>query len=440
MAHTLTVTGAASELQGVGRLDGRAVIVPGALPGETVEIEIVREQERYLVARLNRVLSPSPDRRAGDCRYAAECGGCQARHMTYELSLSLKKQRVADALQRIGGFSEPLVFDTLGMAEPEHCRNKAEYAIGGDRIGLRRADNRGILPVEDCLLQKEGSVRAMRALRTWLKAHPATPLKYLVTRVSRAGDVMAILSFEGGWDASEAARAVSSALPEVKSVYACRLRPGHAHALDGECRLISGDAALKDELGGIGFTLAPQTFFQVNPAQVEALYETALRFAGLTGRELVVDAYCGAGSIALYMAKHAARVVGIEISPEAVRDARENAKRAGLSGKADFFPGRAEAALPEMLRKGLKPDVVVVDPPRKGLDGALTKALTDAAPPRIVYVSCDPGTLARDLKILREGGYTLQKVQPVDMFPWTAHVETCVLLSHKNPQTSPPSL
>ena len=427
--HTLTITGAASELQGVGRLDGRAVFVPGALPGETVEIEIVKEQERYMVARLLRVLSPSPDRCAGDCRYAQECGGCQARHMTYELSLALKKQRVVDALQRIGGFPEPFVADTLGMAQPERCRNKAEYAISGDKIGLRRVDGRSILPVEDCLLQKEGSVRAMRALRGWLKGHPSTPLKYLVTRVSRAGEVMAILSYEGGWDASEAARAVSCA--EVKSVYGCRLRPGHAHALDGECRLIAGDAALKDELGGIGFTLAPQTFFQVNPTQVEALYKTALDFAGLTGRELVVDAYCGAGSIALYMARHAARVVGIEILPEAVRDARENAKRAGLSGKVEFFPGRVEAALPEMLKKGLKPDVVVVDPPRKGLDGALTKALVEAAPPHIVYVSCDPGTLARDLKLLREGGYSLRKVQPVDMFPWTAHVECVALMSRE---------
>lgn len=429
--HTLTITGAASELQGVGRLDGRAVFVPGALPGETVEIEIVKEQERYMVARLLRVLSPSPDRCAGDCCYAQECGGCQARHMSYELSLALKKQRVVDALQRIGGFPEPFVADTLGMTQPERCRNKAEYAISGDKIGLRGVDGRSILPVEDCLLQKEDSVRAMRALRGWLKGHPSTPLKYLVTRVSRAGEVMAILSYEGGWDASEAASSVSDALPEVKSVYGCRLRPGHAHALDGECRLIAGDAALKDELGGIGFTLAPQTFFQVNPTQVEALYKTALDFAGLTGRELVVDAYCGAGSIALFMARHAARVVGIEILPEAVRDARENAKRAGLSGKAEFFPGRVEAALPEMLRKGLKPDVVVVDPPRKGLEGALTKALVEAAPPRIVYVSCDPGTLARDLKLLREGGYSLRKIQPVDMFPWTAHVECVALMSRE---------
>jgi len=424
----VTITGAASELQGVGRLGGRAVFVPGALPGEEVEIEIVREQERYMVARLNRVISPSPDRRAGDCRYASECGGCQARHMRYELSLQLKKQRVVDALQRIGGFPDPEVLDVLGMERPERCRNKAEYAIHGDRIGLRRVDGRNILPMEDCLLQKEGSVRAMLALRGWLRDHPATPLKYLVTRVSRAGEVMAVLSYEGGWDASEAAQVVG-ALQEVKSVYGCRLWPRHAHALDGECRLISGGAALQDGLGGIGFTLAPKTFFQVNPSQVEALYQTVLDFAGLTGRELVVDAYCGAGSIALYMAKHAARVVGVEVAPETVRDARENARRAGLSGKAEFAQGRAEALLPEMLKKGLKPDVVVVDPPRKGLDGALTKALTEAAPPRVVYVSCDPGTLARDLKLLREGGYALPKVQPVDMFPWTAHVETVCLMS-----------
>ncbi len=429
MAHEVAITGAASELQGVGRLDGRAVFVPGALPGETVEIEIVREQERFLVARLLRVLSPSPDRRAGDCRYASECGGCQARHMTYELSLALKRQRVQDALQRIGGFNAPVVLETLGMAQPERCRNKAEYAIDCEKIGLRRVDGRNILPVEDCLLQKEPSVRAMRALRTWLKAHPRTPLKYLVTRVSRAGEEMAVLSYEGGWDASEAAKALSGALPELKSLYGCRLKPGYTHALDGECRLISGNATLADELGGIGFSLAPQTFFQVNPVQVEALYKTALDFAGLTGCELVVDAYCGAGSIALYMAKHADRVIGIELMPEAVRDARENAKRAGLTRVADFIPGRAEKLLPEMLRKGLKPDVVVVDPPRKGLEEELTRALGAAAPKRIVYVSCDPGTLSRDLKRLAASGYCLGKVQPVDMFPWTAHVECVAVMS-----------
>ncbi len=431
MAHEITITGAASELQGVGRLDGRAVFVPGALPGETVEIEIVREQERFMVARLLRVLTKSPDRRAGDCGHAQQCGGCQARHMTYGLSLSLKRQRVQDALQRIGGFAAPEVLETLGMARPERCRNKAEYAIEGEKIGLRRADNRGVLAVEDCLLQKEASVRAMRALREWLKAHPRTPLRYLVTRVSRAGELMAILSFEGGWDAAPAAGAMRAALPELKSVYGCRLKPGCTHALDGECRLLWGGRTLEDELGGVKFLLAPQTFFQVNPVQVEALYRTALEFADLTGRETVVDAYCGAGSIALYMAKSAARVVGIEVVPGAVRDACENAKRAGLSEKAEFILGRAEIALPGMLEKGLKPDVVVVDPPRKGLEESLIRALAQAAPPKIVYVSCDPGTLARDLKRLAAGGYTLGKVQPVDMFPWTAHVECVALMSRE---------
>jgi 23S rRNA (uracil1939-C5)-methyltransferase len=430
MSHQLSITGAASELQGVGRLEGRAVFVPGALPGETVEIEIVREQERYLVARLLRVLSPSPERRPGDCRYAGECGGCQARHMTYELSLKLKRQRVLDALQRIGGFSDPEVYETLGMERPERCRNKAEYAIDGAKIGLIKQDGRNILPVGDCLLQKELSVQAMCALRDWLASHPRTPLKYLVTRVSRGGEGMAILCFEGAWDASEAAK-VFSALPEIKSVYGCRLKIGYTHALDGDCRLIRGARTLSDELGGIGFSLAPQTFFQVNPAQVEALYKTALDYAQLTGRELVVDAYCGAGSIALYMAKSAERVVGVELVLGAVRDARENARRAGLAEKAEFIQGRAELALPEMLKKGLQPDVVVVDPPRKGLEEALTKALTAARPPRIVYVSCDPGTLTRDLKRLREGGYALEKVQPVDMFPWTSHVECVALMSRE---------
>ncbi len=431
MKCRLTITGAGSELQGVGRLNGRAVFVPGALPGEVVEAEVVREQERYAVARLTRIFTSSPDRQRGECRHAGACGGCQARHMAYGLSLELKRQRVYDALTRLGRFEEPDVRETLGMEKPERYRNKAEYAIDGALIGLRRAGGREVTPVPDCLLQMEPSVRAMRAMRYWLRANPDTPLCSLVTRVNRAGDMMVVLSYEGAWDAGDAAQALMGALPMLKSVYGCHLRQGYAHALDGECQLLLGDAALVDELGGIGFSLAPQTFFQVNPWQVEALFRTARDFASLTGRELVVDAYCGAGAIALTMAADAGSVIGIEVVPEAVRDARENAARAGLDGKVEFVQGRAELVLPELLKKGLMPDVVVVDPPRKGLDEALTLALASAAPRKIVYVSCDPGTLARDLRRLREGGYTLKKVQPVDMFPWTAHVECVALMSRE---------
>jgi len=429
MKCRLTITGAGSEMQGVGRLNGRAVFVPGALPGETVEAEIVREQERYAVARLTRVFHPSPDRRRGECRHAGVCGGCQARHMSYGLSLELKRRRVYDALTRLGRFEAPDIRETLGMEVPERYRNKAEYAIDGPLIGFRRAGSREVVPVPDCLLQMEPSVRAMRAMRLWLRANPDTPLCALVTRVNRAGEMMAVLSCGAAWDAGDAAYALMGALPMLKSVYVCHLRPGHAHALDGECQLLLGDSALVEKLGGVAFSLAPQTFFQVNPWQVEALYRTAKDFAGLTGRELVVDAYCGAGAIALTMAADAGSVIGIEVVPEAVRDARENAARAGLDEKVEFVQGRAELVLPELLKKGLLPDVVVVDPPRKGLDEALTLALANAAPKRIVYVSCDPGTLARDLQRLHEGGYALDIVQPVDMFPWTAHVETVALMS-----------
>ena len=425
MPIQLTITGATSEMQGVGRLNGRAVFVPGALPKETVEVEIEREQGRYQVARLLSVLEKSSERRVSDCPWADQCGGCSARHMSYALSLSLKKQRVFDALVRIGGFESPEVLEPIGMTHPERCRNKAEYAIEGEAIGLRRADGQGILPVDDCLLQAEESVRAMNALRSWLKVHLKTPLKYLVTRVSRAGEMMAVLAHEGSFNAKDAALFMIRALPELKSVYALQLRPGHAHALDGQPTHIAGGAALQDELGGLTFSLAPKTFFQVNPLQVEVLYKTALEFSGLTGKELVVDAYCGAGSIALTMARAAARIIGIEVIPDAVKDARENARRAGFDEVTEFIEGRAERVLPELMKKGLQPDVVVVDPPRKGLDEALTNALIKAASRRIVYVSCDPGTLSRDLKRLKTGGYSLKKVQPVDMFPWTAHVE-CV--------------
>jgi len=442
MKERIVVTGVGSELQGVGRLpDGRAVFVPGALPGERVEIEITQDKGRCCEASLCAVLEASPDRVDSACPHAGRCGGCQARHMTYGRSLALKRQVVVDALKRIGGVEDPEVLPALGCDAPDRVRNKAEYPIArqGRRavIGAFARGSREIIPLDDCLLQSESSVRALR----WLSARLdglgcAGHLKYLVTRVNRAGDMMLILSADAPIqpELERLSPALLGDLPEVKSLWLCRLNRRPAHALDGTCVKLAGWDALPETLMGLDFTVSPQSFFQVNPLQTERLYAAALEAAGLRpGCGLdVLDAYCGAGTITLAAARLARSATGIEIVPPAIADARASAERNGLSGRARFLCGDAAREIPRLLSRGQRFDAAILDPPRKGADPALLDALAAAGIPTIAYVSCNPATLARDVKRLAGGGYSLQWARPVDMFPWTHHVETVVLMSRKD--------
>ena len=435
----IQITGTGSELQGVGRLsDGRAVFVPGALPGEAVEIEVTRDGGRFCEARLLRVLEASPDRRDPDCPHYGRCGGCSARHMTYGCSLRLKRQRVVDALERIGGVGEPNVLPTLGSDATQRCRNKAEYAVslreGRLSIGSFEGKSRRVLPLEDCLLQSEESVRALRWMHAHLAEYPlAGHIRFLVTRVNRAGEMMLTLSgdapVQGGM--RPLATALMAALPEVVSVYFCRLAQRPAHALDGTCSWIAGRRTLEDELLGLRFELAPQAFFQVNPLQAEKLYLKALEAAGLTegAPKRVLDAYCGAGTITLAAARLAETALGVEIVPPAIENAKQNARRNGLEDRARFICGDAAREIPRRIAAGECFDAAILDPPRKGADAALLNAIADAGIARIAYVSCNPSTLARDVKLLVERSYRLEWAQPVDMFPWTEHVETVVLMS-----------
>lgn len=425
----MLITGVTSQMQGVGRaLDGRAVFVPGALPGERVEARPIREKARLIEATLERVLEPSPHRVRPPCPYVGVCGGCAAMHMDYQTSLILKGERVSEALRRLGGVEGAGVLPVIGMEVPFRARNKAEYAIEGGHIGLRREGSRQIVEVEDCLVQGQRSVSAMGVVRKWLRE--AGPFSgYLVTRLTRAGELMCVVaagSRPRGLE--ELGERLFAGVEGMKSFYFCHLKPHPVHALDGQCQWLRGERALTDTLMGLSFRLQPQSFFQVNPLQAELLYEAVLRMAGLTGRERVLDAYCGAGTITLCMARQAHSALGVEIVPQAVDDARENARLNGLLDRAKFACADAALALPRLLKQDQPPQVVVLDPPRKGVDPNLTDALVQARVPRIVYVSCDPATLARDVKRL-QGAYRLQAVQPVDMFPWAGHVETVVLMS-----------
>ena len=438
--QTITITGSGSELQGVGRLsDGRAVFVPGAIPGEVVDIRITADKGRFCEAAPLRIAEPSPDRVAPDCPHAGVCGGCQARHMRYEATLRLKRQRVLDALSRIGGIDAPTVLDTLGCPSPDRTRNKAEYPIGLKNgrpvIGAHARGSREVIPLRYCLLQSNISVRALQ----WFSDHLdgsrlARHLRFLVTRVNRAGDMMLVLSGDAPLhgEIEKLAPALRKALPEICSLWYCRLDRHFTHALDGRCLHISGDHTLSDHLFDLNFELSPQSFFQVNAAQAEALYACALASLGIAPgcRLRVLDAYCGAGTITLSAARWAEYALGIEIVAPAIENARRNAAANHLEDRARFICGDAAVEIPRLLKRGERFDAVILDPPRKGADPALLEAIADAGITDVCYISCDPATLARDVKRLASRGYRFEWAQPVDMFPWTSHVETMVRMSY----------
>lgn len=432
----IEITGAGSELQGVGRLpDGRAAFVPGAIPGERVRVEITADKGRYCEASLVDVLKASPDRLKPDCPHADVCGGCQARHMIYARTLELKRQKVYDALTRIGGFVAPEVRETLGCDVPNRTRNKAEYPIarqdGRMVVGAFAPGGQRVIELRDCLSQSEESVMALNWLSSQLDKLPAAShLKYLVTRTNRSGEMMLILS--GDAPIAEQLKSLSPAPPCARSLWYCQLNRRPTHALDGICTRIWGEPTMKDRLFDLDFELSPQSFFQVNARQTEILYAQALHAAGIVpGCDLnVLDAYCGAGTITLSAARYAKAVTGIEIVPPAIQNAKQNAKANGIAN-ARFICADAAREIPHLLARKQNFDAAILDPPRKGADPATLAALAHAKIPTIAYVSCNPATLARDLKALQTQNYQLQYAQPVDMFPWTGHVETVVLMSRK---------
>ncbi len=432
----IEITGSGSELQGVGRLpDGRAVFVPGVIPGERVQIEVTADKGRFCEASLVDVLVPSPDRVTPDCPNAGKCGGCQARHMTYAKTLELKRQRVFDALTRIGGIANPEVRETLGSAQVNRTRNKAEYPIGRQdgriSIGAFASGGNRIIELKDCLSQTNESILALNWLSAQLNTLPfANHLKYLVTRTNRQGQLMVILS--GDAPVSAQLKRLSPAPDCVQSLWYCQLNRRHTHALDGICTWIWGNSTLSDRLFDLNFELSPQSFFQVNAPQAEVLYDQALIAAGITpGCELnILDAYCGVGTITLSAARYARSAVGIEIVPPAIENAKQNAKANNIQN-ARFICADAAKEIPCLLAHGQTFDAVLLDPPRKGIDSSLLESITKSKVPTIVYVSCNPATLARDLNYLQNLSFNLHYIQPVDMFPWTGHVETVVLMSRK---------
>ncbi|MCL2812454.1 MAG: 23S rRNA (uracil(1939)-C(5))-methyltransferase RlmD [Clostridia bacterium] len=424
---------------------GLVVFVPGALPGERIRARIVKVEKRHAFARLEGIDRPSPHRVEPPCPVYRRCGGCVAQHMSYPQSLEFKRLQVQDCLRRIGGaaFADVDVLPVLGLDEPWFYRNKGSFPVAGrlgaPRIGFYAPRSHEVIDAPmGCMIQHPAANRLVAAVRAWMVAHHIAPyneaahtgtLRHIVVRTTRAGQGMVILvSREPSLPAAEQlVEALQASEPGLASVMLCH-NPARTNViLDGTLRVLWGADVLEETLCGLRFRLSPFSFFQVNPAQTEVLYEQVLAFANLTGSETVVDAYCGAGTISLLLAQKAGRVIGIESVPQAVADARANAVRNGISN-AEFVLDQAERALPDLVARGLAPQVVVVDPPRKGCDPALLAAIAKAAPRRAVYVSCNPATLARDVSVLNNAGYCAIRVQPVDMFCWAGDVETVMLL------------
>jgi 23S rRNA (uracil1939-C5)-methyltransferase len=450
------VVGLGHEGEGVGRTDGFTLFIPGALPGERVKARVSEVKKQFGRAELLQVLSSSPDRIAAPCPIYEQCGGCQLQHMAYAAQLTWKRRMVVDALTRIGklivagegehaGSAEGVVVHSvIGMDEPWRYRNKAQVPIGFDLGegglvgGFYALGSHDIVDMDACMIQHERNDEAVAAVKRIArelgmeaydeKSHTGW-LRHVVAKYAFAtGEIMIVLVATepavppGGESLIERIR---QEIPGVASI-CLNVNEERTRLVFGERTMtLWGKDAIEDSIGGIRFAISARSFYQVNPVQTEALYRAALDYADLSGEETVIDAYCGIGTISLFLAGKARCVYGVEVVPDAVEDARANARLNGLAN-VEFAVGRAEAVIPAWRAEGIDADVIVVDPPRKGCDAALLEAIVAMRPQRVVYVSCNPSTLARDLRILEDGGFRTVEVQPVDMFPHTAHVE-CVI-------------
>ena len=449
---TVEITDLTSDGEGIGRAGAFPLFIKDACVGDLVECRVMKVKKTYGYARLLRVLRSSPDRITPSCPLARTCGGCQLQQMNYEAELRFKTNKVYQNLKRIGGLDpEEQGFDfypCIGMGDLWRYRNKAQVPFGtasdGQIIaGFYAGRTHNIIDCEDCLLTFPEAVDCIRAVKDWMRSsgiraydelkHTGLIRHVLVRKGFATGEIMVCVIQN------------SQKLPDYTSLVTLLKRiPGFttlsANINETTGNVILGDHTvtlygpgyIEDTIGGIHFRISPESFYQVNPRQTQALYEKALEFAELSGTETVWDLYCGIGTISLFLAQKAAKVYGVEIVPRAIHDAQENADLNGLTN-TEFFVGKAEEVLPvwHEAHSDVNGDVIVVDPPRKGCDPMCLETMLQMQPERIVYVSCDSATLARDLKILTEGGYQLKKVQPLDQFCHTVHVETVALLSRR---------
>lgn len=437
--HTVTIEGYGEGGMGVARIDGHVVFVHGALRGEKCRVLILKTLKSVAFAKVLEVIEPSSERITPDCPYFPRCGGCTYRHIRYEEELRLKKQRVQDNLSRIGG-SDVTVEEILGARDTLRYRNKAQYPVSKDgAVGFYRARTHEVIECEHCLLVKPEADAAAEALREYMQSCRVAGydektgrglVRHLYIRSNAAGESLVCVLVNGDKLPKEdrLVALLRDACPKCTGiVLGTNTKKGNV-ILGDRYRTLWGSDRLEDTLCGKTFRLSVPSFYQVNRVQAERLYAKAIEFAGLTGQETVLDLYCGAGTITLALSDHAKKVLGAELVPEAIDDARENAARNGVKN-AEFFCGDASDVAKKLARENLRPDVITVDPPRKGLAADVVESIAEMQPGRVVYVSCDSATMARDVKRLADLGYTAQRACAVDMFPRADHVESVVLMS-----------
>jgi 23S rRNA (uracil1939-C5)-methyltransferase len=440
--YIIDITGMGYEGEGVGKVDNFTIFVQGALLGETVKVKIVKVAKNYAHGKLIDVVKSSRHRAEPVCSIYKRCGGCQMQHMSYEGQLEFKTQRVKEVIERIGKLEDVIVHPTLGMQEPYRYRNKVQLPVGkvdGEvRIGFYAPRSHDIIGMDTCHIQDEIADKVVKLTKEWIAKHNIEPYDeekesgnvrhIMIRRGFKTGEVMVVIVTreERLPFADEFVKLMIDNINGLKSVIQNINSKKTNVILGDKNKNLWGEDVITDYIGKFRFNISPLSFFQVNPIQTEVLYSKALEYANLTGYETVFDAYCGTGTISLFLSQKARKVYGVEIVPEAIEDAKKNAVQ-NCVDDVEFLVGESEKVIPELIEKGIRADVIVVDPPRKGCERSLLESISKIEPKRIVYVSCDPATLARDLGILKDLGYKTLKIQPVDMFPQTAHVE-CVAL------------
>lgn len=444
--YVVTIEGMGYQGEGVAKIDNFPIFIQGAIIGEVVKIKILKVNKKLAFAKLIEIIETSPVRKEPKCNLYNRCGGCNIQHISYQGQLEFKTKRVMDCISRIGKINNVIIHHTLGMKDPYGYRNKVQLPVGLSNnsnnnvsIGFYAAKSHDIINMNVCHIQDEVADKVVKLTRRWMNKHSIAPyneeeqnglVRHIMVRKGfKTNEIMIVIVTNGEElpDSDSFIDVMVKNIEGIKSIVQ-NINTENTNVILGQkCKTLWGEDHIVDYIENFKFNISPLSFFQVNPVQTEVLYNKVLEYANLTGKETVFDAYCGTGTISLFLSQKAKKVYGVEIVEEAIEDAKKN----GLQNKVnnvEFMVGKSEEVIPELIENGIKADVVVVDPPRKGCDIELLKAISNMQLKRIVYVSCDPATLARDLSALNELGYITQEIQPVDMFPQTSHVECVALL------------
>ena len=459
---TITIEDIGNDGEGIGKYEGYTLFVKGGVVGDVAKVKVLKAKKNYGYAKVEELVMPSPDRVIPECPVDGRCGGCQLQHLSYERQLAYKADKVKNCLLRIGGVSEEVLEaitePIIGMDQPYHYRNKAQYPVGTNKegkpvMGFYAGHSHSIIDCTDCAIQEPVNAAILPVIKSFIVEKNISAydeetgkglLRHVLTRVGfHTKEVMVCLIINGKKFpcAEELSKRIAKVVAEFKNQeesgyvlksFCLNVNTERTNVILGQEILpVYGDTYITDYIGNIKYQISPLSFYQVNPKQTVKLYEKALEYAELSGNEIVWDLYCGIGTISLFLAQKAKQVYGVEIIPQAIEDAKVNSKINNLNN-AEFFTGAAEEVMPAKYKESngtMKADVICVDPPRKGCEESLLDTVVAMEPKRIVYVSCDPATLARDVKYLEEKGYQLKKVCPVDQFGHTGHVETVCLLN-----------